>query len=601
MKSLIRIFRFLVGTLWSAVLPVNAQVNVTQEHNNLSRDGVYIDAGFTPSAAANLTRDLSFDGTISGNVYAQPLYIQGGSNGPMIIAVTESNNVYALNSTTGTVIWQRTDLGPPVTSGLPCGNINPVGITGTPVVDLASRSLFFDALIDGATKKHFIYSLNVDTGATNPNWPVDVNATATYNGITFTSLVQEERGGLALVNGIVYVAYSGYNGDCGMYHGWVVGVDINNPSNVHAWATTAIGGGIWGHGGVASDGTNMFVVTGNTFNTGGVWSGGEAIIRLQAGPAWTGMPTDYWAPTNWFSLDNSDSDLGGVSATVIDVPGATPSQLVLALGKDGNAYLVNRHNLGGITPPVNQAHVGGINRGTSAVTYHTSRGAYFGFHNDAGGAISAYRVTATSPPTIVSAWSVAQSGRGSPWVTTTDGTNNFVVWVVGTGTSGDQRLHGYNADTGAVIYAGGGTNELINGTRQWNTGMVARGRIYFGADNKVYAFTLPAGTPTPTPTATATPTATPTSTATSTATATLSPTATATATPTATATSTASPTATATATATATFTPTSTPTTTPPPTPTSTPTASSTITPRPTPTPRPHATPRVRPTPPPRP
>ena len=73
---------------------------------------------------------------------------------------------------------------------------------------------------------------------------------------------------------------------------------------------------------------------------------------------------------------------------------------------------------------------------------------------------------------------------------------------------GDQRLHGYNGDTGAVIYAGGGANELMTGTRQWNTGMVARGRIYFGADNKVYAFRLPAGTPTPTPTATATATAT---------------------------------------------------------------------------------------------
>src|SRR5207244_9721546 len=305
----------------------HAQVNVTQEHNNLSRDGLYIDAAFTLAAAANLTRDLNFNGTISGNVYAQPLYIEGGPNGPMIIVVTESNNVYALNATTGTVIWQRTDIGPPVTSGLPCGNINPAGITGTPVVDLASRSLFFDALIDGATKNHFIYSLNVDTGATNSGLPVDVNATATYNGMTFTSLVQEERGGLALVNGIVYVSYSGYNGDCGMYHGWVVGVDINNPSNVHAWATTAIGGGIWGHGGVASDGTNMFVVTGNTFATNGNWMGGEAIIRLQAGPIWTGQPTDYWAPTNWLNLDNGDTDLGGCSATLIDVPGATPSQL----------------------------------------------------------------------------------------------------------------------------------------------------------------------------------------------------------------------------------------------------------------------------------
>jgi hypothetical protein len=287
MKFSIRTFSILVGITWSAVPGIDAQVNVTQEHNNPSRDGLYIDAAFTPAAAAGLTRDLNFDGTISGNVYAQPLYIEGGPSGPMIIAVTESNNIYALNANTGAVIWQR-NVGTPVTSGLPCGNINPLGITGTPVVDLPSRSLFFDAMVDGATKKHFIYSLNVDTGATNAGWPVDVNATASYNGITFTSLVQNERGGLALVNGIVYVTWSGHLGDCGTYHGWVVGVPMNNPSNVGAWATTAIGGGIWGHGGVASDGTNMFVVTGNTFATNGNWMGGEAIICLQAGPIWTG-------------------------------------------------------------------------------------------------------------------------------------------------------------------------------------------------------------------------------------------------------------------------------------------------------------------------
>src|SRR5882762_10446891 len=359
MKSRIRIFVLVAASLCGATFSVSAQVNVTEAHNNPSRDGVYIDAAFTPSAAANLLRDPNFDGTIVGNVYAQPLYIEGGPNGPVIIVVTESNNVYALNATTGTVIWQR-NVGAAVTSGLPCGNINPLGITGTPVVDLASRSLFFDAMINvgGQTPiKHFIYSLNVDTGGTNAGWPVDVNATATYNGITFTSLVQNERGGLALVNSRVYVSYSGHLGDCGTYHGWVVGVSINNPSDVMAWATTAIGGGIWGHGGVASDGTNMFVVTGNTFGTNGVWMGGEAIIRLQAGPIWSGQPTDYWAPTNWFSLDQGDTDLGGVSATVIDVPGGTPSKLVLALGKDRNAYLVNRGNLGGIGPPVAQLNV----------------------------------------------------------------------------------------------------------------------------------------------------------------------------------------------------------------------------------------------------
>src|SRR5467141_2730018 len=114
----------------------------------------------------------------------------------MIVVVTASNNVYALHADTGTPIWSRTDIGPAVTSGLLCGNENPVGIIGTPVVDLSSRSLFFDALIDGQTKKHFIYSLNVDTGATNAGWPVDVNVAVPG----FTSLVQEDRGALALVN-----------------------------------------------------------------------------------------------------------------------------------------------------------------------------------------------------------------------------------------------------------------------------------------------------------------------------------------------------------------------------------------------------------------
>jgi hypothetical protein len=573
MKPLIFFSSLIIFLLWTALLPANAQqVNVTQKNNNLSRDGLYVDAAFTPGNAANLTRDLNFNGAITGNVHAQPLYIEDGPNGAMVVVVTASNNVYALHADTGTVIWSRTDIGPAVTSGLPCGNINPVGIIGTPVVDLASRSLFFDALIDGQTKKHFVYSLNVDTGATNPNWPVDLNATANYNGTQFTSLVQEERGALALVNGIVYVPFSGYLGDCGSYRGWVVGVDINNPSNVGAWATGAIGGGIWGHSGVASDGTNMFVITGNTMFPA-TWMGGEAIIRLQAGPTFTGNPTDYWAPTNWHDLDATDTDLGGCSAILIDVPGATPSELVLALGKDGNAYLLDRNNLGGIAAPVTQLNVDGTLLGQSSATYTTALGTYFVFR--AGGQIKAYRITATNPPAIVSAWNVSQSGQGSPWVTMTDGTNNAIVWVVGA--QGDQRLHGYNGDTGAVIYAGGGADELMTGTRKWNSGMVARGSIYVANDNKVYKFNIPGGAPTPTPSPSVTPTVTPPVTPT--------PTPTATATP--------NPTATPPVTPTPPATPTPAPTTTP------SPSVSPTSTPRVTPRPRP--TRRPRPTPPPRP
>src|SRR5438067_12334407 len=154
----------------------------------------------------------------------------------------------------------------------------------------------------------------------------------------------------------------------------------------------------------------------------------------------------------------------------------------------------------------------------------------------------AYKITPASPPTITFAWNVSQNGKGSPWVTTTDGTSNAIVWVVGA--QGDNRLHGYDGDTGNVVFAGGGNNELMTGTRKWNSGMVARGSIYVANDNRVYKFHVPGGTPTPTPTATSTATSTPTATATSTptATATVTSTAIATSTPTATATTTATPT-----------------------------------------------------------
>src|SRR5206468_10961570 len=212
------------------------------------------------------------------------------------------------------------------------------------------------------------------------------------------------------------------------------------------------------------------------------------------------------APNNWQSLDASDTDLGGCSATIIDVPGASPSQLVLALGKDRNAYLLDRNNLGGVSMPVAQMNVSSSTlRGTSSAAYQTGEGTNFAFHNESG-ELRSYIINQASPRTMALAWNVSDGGRSSPWVTTTDGTNNAIVWVAGV--EDDGKLHGYNGDNGAVIFAGGGPNEIMSGTRQWNTGMVARGRIYFGADNNIYAFKVPTGTPRPTPTPS--PTVTPT-------------------------------------------------------------------------------------------
>jgi hypothetical protein len=511
----------------SAISPAKAQVNVTQFHNHASRDGLYIDSAFTPSAAANLRRDLNFDGTIVGNVYAQPLYIEGGPGGrAMIIAVTESNNVYALDAVDGSIIWQR-NVGDPVDADdLICTKFDPMGIIGTPIVDLGSRALFLDAMITpdgGTTKKHLIFSLNVDTGDINPGWPVDVE-TVSYNGRTFSAAIQQQRPALGIVGNILYVGY-GSMADCSMYRGWLVGVPIDNPASVTAWAaatgTGIWGGAIWGVAGIASDGKNPFVTTGNTWNTGGSWSGGEAVIRFQPGPIFSGDPADYWVPANWFNLDIGDLDLGGSGPLLVDVPGGTPSHLIVALGKDGYTYLLDRDNLGGLSsPPVASEQVADTEIRQAAVTYRTEQGTYVAFRAS-GTMLTAFQITAANPPAIVNAWSVERGngGCGSPFVTSTDGTSNMIVWVAGTedphDSGGDQRLHGYDGETGEVVYDGGGPNELMAGTHTYNTtGIAARGRIYVAGDDKVYAFTAPVQTPTPTPTVTPfvtpTPTATPT-------------------------------------------------------------------------------------------
>jgi hypothetical protein len=475
---------------------MRAAVNVTQYHNYLSRDGLYIDPAFTTALAGGLTGDVAFNGAVVGEVYAQPLYIEGGPGGrAVIIVVTELNNVYALDAVDGNVVWQTNVATPVQPSSLPCGNIDVFGITGTPVVDLPSRALFFNAVTldtNTATVEHLIYSLNVDTGMLNPGWPVNVNSNAIFGTTMFVSLAQGERGALTVIGTNVYVPYGGLAGDCPTYYGWVVGVTMDNPANVFAWSTTATKGGIWSVGGIASDGVDPFVATGNTYNAS-TWGGGEAILHLSSTLELTGT-SNYWAPTNWLDLDNSDLDIGGSGPLLVSVPGATPSNLVVALGKDGNIYLLNQTNLGGISQPVTQKNVAGGPIIQAAASYQTTNGTYVVFANNNN--LYSLLIGPGNPPTITNAWTANENGSGSPFVTSTDGTNNVVVWGVSAGSS-SSRLYGFDGNTGATVFGGGSSNELMAVTSPFVTGIVARGRIYVANDYKVYAFNIPGQTVSP--------------------------------------------------------------------------------------------------------
>ena len=471
------------GSTGLPVIPPAAAGNaaVLEHHGNATRDGLYTDATLT-SSAASLTRDAAFVGTVNGKVYAQPLYVENGPGAQeAFIVATEANHVTALNGA-GAPIWDKS-FGAPASSNLPCGNIVPLGITGTPVIDAASRTIFFDAMTtpDGnRTFKHLIYAISLDDGSTKAGWPIDFD-----NVMPGSSAAHHnQRGALGLVNGTLYVPYGGHFGDCDPYKGTVIGIPIANPTAAKAWSVAGQEGGIWAAGGVASDGTNVFATTGNTTGASG-WAGGEAIIRLKGGANFSNQPVDYFAPTNWKSLDDGDVDLGGANPVLVDMPDAPFPHLVVAFGKDSTVYLANRDNLGGIGAQLSslKATTGTI-LGASAA-YKTSQGTYVAFRSQFGhgancptggaGNISVARILPENPPRLQMAWCTDEKSLGSPMATTADGTK-AVLW------DANDKLWAYDGDTGAKILAGAD----LGGTMQYfNTPIVAKGRIAVALPSKL--------------------------------------------------------------------------------------------------------------------
>lgn len=489
--------------------------SVLTHHKNANRDGLYVQPAFTKAAIGTLHQDPSFSATFPAvdgggqDVYAQPLFVDGMGGQDLVIVATEDNNVYALDGATGASVW-ATNLGPPVPGvpPLPCGDIFPMGITGTPVVDLASRTLFVDALVTlgASTYHHRIFALSIDTGAIRSGWPVDVDTAAKSGATSFVSTAQGQAGALALVDGTLYVPFGGLYGSCPTYYGWVVAVPIADPTSVSAWVTTYTGAGVGAPGGISSDGTSLFVSTGTSFPpaSSSPWGGGDAFIRLTPSPLATSA---YFAPADWYAMGLEGLDLSSAPIP-IDLAGSTPSAVALLFGGDGNAYLVDRQSPGGVgaalganvaactpnnsTNACASLHVSFTAITTAPALYTTATATYVagraGCTGPGGtGDVFAVKIEPGSPPAVATAWCALQDGAGSPMVTTSDGRSDAIVWGVGAQSS--ETLHAFDGDTGAAISFAGG-NVSLAGAAPFNTPIAAKGRIYVAARGGVYAFTL---------------------------------------------------------------------------------------------------------------
>jgi hypothetical protein len=488
--------------------PVGA--SVLMYHQHINRDGFFVDPKITAAAAAGFARDTTFDGTVNDSVYASPLYVENGVGGKGTFYVpTEGNNLYALDETTGKLAWSKAaNFGKPANrSGAGCGNISPIGISGTPAIDLATRLIVFSAASadsNGNIATHTIYGVSIEDGSTQ--WSVDVSTLKDSGGRQFSPQPQNQRSAVLIVNGIAYVPYGGHAGDCGNYHGWVVGVPLNG-KGAKAWATQVGGAGIWAAGGAASDGQSIFVATGNGFDQNATWAQSEGVFRFDPGPSFTGQTADYFAPNNWQSLDQADVDIDGSGPLVIDAPSMTPSKLVMAEGKDGYLYLMDRMNLGGITSAPNTANVGALHVSTGEIsngsafatvggtTYVVSRpnGNAAADNCPAGGgagALVAVKLDPTAPSKMTVVWCSDPLGSGSPIITSSNGTNDPLVWVAG-GDSPDEtkQLHAFDLLTGKVVFAGGGKADAFTTTvHHFGTLAAVHGRIFATGDGTLYAF-----------------------------------------------------------------------------------------------------------------
>ena len=260
-------------------------------------------------------------------MYGQPLMVRG-----TLIVATEQNNVYALRPRTGTVKW-RAHLGTPQPlSGLPCGNIDPLGITGTPAFDAHTGSVFVVAETQGG--HHTLWALNAATGARR--WHKNLDTQPNHN-----RFAEQQRSALLVANGRVISVFGGLFGDCGNYVGYATSVATNGSGRVRQYASpTPNHGGMWSTPGpVRGPNGHIYIAAGNGGKLSGTWDKGDSVTELS--PV-TLRRLSAFAPSTWRDDNAKDLDLGSMSPAVVP----SVNRLVIA-GKRGVAYLLRPH-MGGV-------------------------------------------------------------------------------------------------------------------------------------------------------------------------------------------------------------------------------------------------------------
>ncbi len=378
----------------TATVGVTDLTGVTTYHNDVSRDGANTqEYALTTSNVTTSTFGKLFSCTVDEAVYAQPLWVANRTVNAaihnVVFVATQNDSLYAFdadnNTTPCTPLWHANLIdaahgansgeasvpsagpGALVGSGDPSGgDIQPeVGVTGTPVIDPATNTLYVVSksyTVSGPAFYQRLHAIDLATGNEKFSGPANITATFPGNGdgtstTTFNAQTENQRPGLALVNGIVYIAWASHE-DTPSYYGWVIGYNASNLSQTAVFnddpntpSSPMIGvagsGGIWMSGGApASDSSgNLYLTTGNGSFDPTTSDYGDTFLRLGANLS----VNQYFAPSDEQS-DYNDNDFGaGGAAVLVDLPanGTNPTHLIMSGGKDGALYVLNRDVMGG--------------------------------------------------------------------------------------------------------------------------------------------------------------------------------------------------------------------------------------------------------------
>jgi outer membrane protein assembly factor BamB len=333
---------------------------------------------------------LSVDWTVTldGAVYGQPLVANG-----RIFAATENDTVYALDRGTGAVLWSAHIGSPEPLSALPCGDISPLGITGTMVYDPDTNRVFAVAETTGGA--HTLVGVNADTGAVEVQVPVEPPQG--------TPIAHQQRGALTLLNGRVYIPYGGLLGDCASYIGSVVSVTTTGAGLESYAVPTSREGGIWATAGGVVDGDSLLYAVGNGASDTS-YDGSDSVIALSPDL----QRTDFFAPANWAAQNDVDQDLGSMSPVLA-------GQYIYADGKGGTGYVLHRGALGGIAGQLAQLGNNCLAFGGSAVAGST-------IYLPCTSGPRAVSISADGTPREL--WRSSVTAQGSPMV------GGGAVWVV---------------------------------------------------------------------------------------------------------------------------------------------------------------------------